>query len=95
MRTSKPRPTPRIPAKGRTRLTSGIPVILVGFLCFALSTAFEGGFLRGLFQGATVALMVLGAYLLGAGLWTSRKGDRDLRRGGHWLPSRDGRGDET
>ena len=72
-----------------------MPVILVGFLCYALSNAFDGGFLRGMFQGATIALMVLGAYLVGAGLWFSRKDEEDLRNGGHWLPSRDGRGDET
>lgn len=79
----------------RTYLLSGLPVILVGFLCYALSSAFEGGFLRGLFQGETIALVVLGAYLLGASLWFPRKGDEDLRDGGHWLPSRDGRGDGT
>ena len=80
---------------GRTQLLSGIPVILLGSLTYALSTAFEGGFFRGFFQGATVALMVLGAYLVGAGLRFSRKNDEDLRSGGHWLPSRDGRGDGT
>lgn len=79
----------------RTQLVSGIPFILVGFFCYALSNAFEGGFFRGFFQGATVALMILGAYLLGAGLWFSRKNDEDLSNGGHWLPSRDERGDET
>ena len=79
----------------RTQLMSGIPVILVGFLCYALTAAFEGGFLRGFFQGATIALMILGAYLLGAGLWSYRKSEEDLRNGGHWLPSRDERGDGT
>lgn len=95
MRSFTPWFTRRTPATGRAQLMSGLPVILMGFLCFALSAAFEGGFFRGLFQGATVALMVVGAYLLGAGLWTARKDDEDLRRGRHWLPSRDGRGDET
>lgn len=80
---------------GSTHLTTGMPVILTGFLCYALSNLFDGGFFRGLFQGATIALMILGAYLVGAGLWFSRKGEEDLHRGGHWLPSRDGRGDES
>ena len=44
---------------------------------------------------AAFALMVLGAYLLGAGLWFSRKDDDDLQDGGHWLPSRDERGEGT
>lgn len=78
---------------GRTQLTVGLPAILVGLLCFALSNAFEGGFPRGFFQGATIALMVLGAYLLGAGVWSSRTDDDDLQDGGHWLPSRDERGE--
>ena len=80
---------------GRAQVVTGIPAILVGFLCYALSNAFDGGFFRGLFQAATIALMVLGAYLVGAGLWFSRKDEEDLRNGGHWLPSRDGRDDET
>lgn len=86
---------PQTRTKSRTKLRSGLPVILVGFLCYAASSAFEGGFLRGLCQGATIAMMVSGAYLVGAGLWFSRKDDEDLRNGGHWLPSRDGRGDGT
>lgn len=80
---------------GRTHLSFGMPSILVGFLTYALSNVFDGGFLRGFFQGATIALMVAGAYLVGAGLWFSRKDDEDLRKGGHWLPSRDGHGDGT
>lgn len=79
----------------RTQVKSGIPVILLGFLCYSLTAAFDGGFFRGLFQGATIALMLLGVYLLGAGLWFSRKSDEDLRSGGHWLPSRDEHDDGT
>lgn len=95
MRFLIPRFVQRTPATGRVQLLSGMPIILIGFLTFALSSAFEGGFLRGFFQGATIALMVLGAYLIGAGLWFSRKDGEDLHNGGHWLPSRDGRGDGT
>lgn len=84
---------PKARALGRTQLTAGLPVILVGFLCYALSNLFEGGFPRGFFQGATIALMVLGAYLVGAGLWFSRTDEEDLRRGVQWLPSRDERDD--
>ena len=95
MRSLIPRPARRTPSLGRTQSWSGIPLILVGFLTSALSNAFEGGFLRGFFQGATIALMVAGAYLIGAGLWFSRTADEELRNDGPWLPSRDGRGDGT
>lgn len=74
-------------------MAAGMPLILVGLLCFMLSNVVDGGFLKGFFQGATIALMILGAYILGAGMWFSRKAEEDLRDGKHWLPSRDGRGD--
>lgn len=86
------RPTP---PRGSTRLAAGIPAILLGFVTYILSNAFDSGFIHGLFQGATIALMVMGAYVLGAGTWFSRKNDEELRYGGHWLPSRDGRGEGT
>lgn len=87
------RPAPRTRSMGRLQLTSAMPIILLGLLCYALSSAFEGGFLRGFFQGATIALMILGAYLAGAGLWFSRTDDEGSGEARHWLPSRDGRGD--
>lgn len=59
-------------------------VILAGFATFLLSTMFDGGFLRGLFQGATLALMVGGAYLLGVMVF--RADDTQAM----WRPSRDG-----
>ncbi len=80
---------------GRVQLTSGMSTIVLGFLCYAASTAFDGGFFRGFFQGATIALMILGAYLVGARLWSSRSDDGNSGRTSHWLPSRDGRGDGT
>ncbi len=55
--------------------------------CYALSDAFDGGFFRGLFLGATIALMVLGAYLVGAGRWFSSKDEDDLRNGGIGCPA--------
>lgn len=76
-------------AMGRVELMAGMPVILLGFVCYALSGVFERGFVHGLFQGATIALMVLGAYLVGAGLWHSRTDEAALDEGAHWLPSRD------
>ncbi len=95
MRSLTSRSAQRAPALGRRpALTSGIPVILVGLLSYALSNAFDGGFLGGFFLGTTIALMVLGAYLVGAGLRSPRKGSAELGNGRHWLPSRDGRGDE-
>lgn len=60
-------------------------VILAGFGTSFLSTRFDGGFLRGLFQGATLALMVIGAYLLWALVFRAD----DTR--GMWRPSQDGR----
>ncbi|KGN32245.1 hypothetical protein N802_17940 [Knoellia sinensis KCTC 19936] len=79
-----------------TDLTSGTLCVVLGFAAFLLSRG-RDGFDKGLFQGATVALMVLGAYLLGSAMWARREtpdpdseherpGDDDL-----WLPSRDDR----
>lgn len=76
-------------AMGRVELMAGMPVILLGFVCYALSEVFDSGFVHGLFQGATIALMILGAFLLGAGLWHSRQDQQSLDEGAHWLPSRD------
>lgn len=60
--------------------------VLIGFATFALSKG-RDGFDKGLFQGATIALMVFGAYLLGSA--TFRKStDKELGDSA-WLPSRD------
>lgn len=73
-----------------TDLTSGTICVALGFVTFMLSRG-RDGFDKGLFQGATVAFMLLGAYLLGSAIRakggtsdTETKGDDDL-----WLPSRD------
>lgn len=71
------------------RTRAGMSAILVGFATFALSRVFESGFVHGLFQGATAALMVLGAFLIGSARWW-RAGRHDSDPGAHWLPSRDG-----
>lgn len=42
-----------------------------------------------MFEGATLALLVMGAYLLGATRWHGPKSERDLHEGKAWLPSRD------
>jgi hypothetical protein len=64
-------------------------LIVLGLVCFVVGLAVDGGFFGGLFIGATIALMVLGAYLVGASTWQGRRGERDLQGGEHWLPSRD------
>lgn len=62
--------------------------VLLGFAAFALSRG-RDGFDKGLFQGATVALMVVGAYLLGSA--TFRKSTEEELSDDAWLPSRDER----
>lgn len=78
------RPTLR-PSK-TTSLSSGMIFVLLGFASFALSRG-RDGFDKGLFQGATVALMVVGAYLLGSA--TFRKSTDEELGDDAWLPSRD------
>ena len=70
--------------------TLGMSLVLLGLLTGALSRVVESGFLHGLFQGMTIALMALGAYAIGRGVWGSR-GDGDEPQGSMWLPSRDRR----
>ncbi|WP_149814468.1 hypothetical protein [Serinicoccus marinus] len=71
------------------RMTSGVAVILAGFVSYYVSRQIDGGFWHGFFQGATLALMILGAFLVGSGRWPGRR--RDGGEEQHWLPSRDGR----
>lgn len=70
-------------------LSSGLITVLAGLACYFVSRLFDGGFLRGLFLGATIALMVFGAFQLGSAMRKARK-PAELDEGGHWLPSRDG-----
>jgi hypothetical protein len=64
----------------------GISLFLAGLLTFALSRWIERGFVHGLFQGMTIALMVIAAYVLGRGLFA--RPDKDAEEE-WWLPSQD------
>lgn len=81
-------------AMSRVRLTVGITAIFVGLVTFWLSRLVESGFVHGFFQGSTLALMVAGAYLVGAAMWR-RGGRAEIPDDRHWLPSRDGAGEAT
>jgi hypothetical protein len=67
----------------------GVNLILLGLVCFVAGLLFDGGFIRGLFNGATIALMVLGAYVIGANTWGNRRAAKGGEDSGPWLPSRD------
>lgn len=75
-------------SRTKTGRPVGLTAILLGMVCLGLGSIVDGGFLRGLFTGATVALMVLGAYLIGMSTWRGGHGAKD-DDGGQWLPSRD------
>ena len=64
-------------------------LVLAGLVTFVLGTIVDSGFFHGMFQGATVALMVAAAAVFGA-QW-SRRGSADTDDGSDamWLPSRD------
>lgn len=82
--------TPISPTTTRRLLTRGIPPILLGMALFLLGLLLGrplDGFVGGMFDGATITLMILGAYLLGDAMWGNRDADDDR---GWWLPSRDG-----
>lgn len=63
-----------------------LPAVLVtlGVVTFLLGRRFDGGFLMGFFQGATVALMVGAVYLVWALVF--RRTDAQAM----WRPSEDG-----
>lgn len=71
-----------------TSMSTGTAAIVLGCLAFVLSRG-RDGFDKGLFLGACIALMVIGAYLLGS--TTFRRSDRDGGSERSWLPSRDER----
>jgi len=66
----------------------GTVSVVLGFASYAVSQAFDGGVLRGFFQGATLALMVTGAIALGRSMRSQGGTTGDADAG--WLPSRDG-----
>lgn len=84
--------TPRNAAHQRL---PGVNLILLGLACFVVGLLFDGGFLRGLFNGATIALMALGAYIIGANTWRGRHSGESREDGGQWLPSRDDTDEQT
>ncbi|GGB85705.1 hypothetical protein N798_17355 [Knoellia flava TL1] len=79
---------PDIRPRRGTSLSTGMLCVLFGLVALALSHG-RDGFDKGFFQGACIALMVLGAYLLGSA--TFRKGTADELGDDAWLPSRDER----
>ena len=64
--------------------TRFLPFLLVGIACTTLG-ATTHGLLRGLLQGAGIALILLSAWAMGASWRRGRAGDATT-----WLPSRDG-----
>ncbi len=60
----------------------GMPPILLGIALYLVGRPFDG-FVGGFFDGAAIALEILGAYILGHALWSR---DPDDRRA-WWLPS--------
>ncbi len=78
---------PDIRPRTRTSLRTGYLLVALGLLSLLLSRG-RDGFDKGLFLGACVALMVIGAYLLSSA--TFRKGAADELGEDAWLPSRDG-----
>lgn len=81
---------PKLRPSRTTALSSGTTLVVLGLLTYVLSRG-RDGFDKGLFIGATIAFMVLGAYLLGA--TTFRRGGDDAPADDTdtptWLPSRD------
>ncbi|MGJ9412703.1 hypothetical protein ACHAAC_08320 [Aeromicrobium sp. CF4.19] len=68
-----------------TVLTAGVAAVLLGVGSGALSTLFDG-FVKGLFQGAGVMLIIVGVYAVGRVVFRSDDGTTS----DGWLPSRDG-----
>ena len=73
-----------------TRRT-GTGLVLAGLVTFVLSTVVDGGFVDGLFQGMTVALMVIAASLLGTQWRRDRRDAEGEDPETMWLPSHDER----
>lgn len=68
----------------------GIGAFLAGLVTFVLSRIITDGFIHGLFQGMTIALMIGAAYLLGAQWRHGRhEAGEEQNREALWLPSQD------
>lgn len=78
----------------RTLQTTGMGIFLAGLVTFVLSTLITDGFVHGLFQGMTIALMVGAAYLFGA-QWRHGRHEGDAAESPEavWLPSQDDSGE--
>lgn len=64
---------------------SPIFLIVAGIVSFFLSTLPDGGFVKGLFQGAGIALVVLASYYL----FLTYRPRRGLDQTPMWRPSKD------
>lgn len=74
--------------RSRIFATSGLAFILIGIaLTMTLGQQFSG-FLGGMFQGAGIALILLGVVSVAAS-WRRPGKDSDGESRGWWLPSRD------
>lgn len=69
----------------RPLLGTGFGLIVLGMASFLAHFAFDS-FVKGMFLGAALALLVLGAYLVGQARWPTRDEQGEPRQ---WLPSRD------
>jgi hypothetical protein len=74
-----------MPRTSTATTSSGFVLLPIGIALTTISHAVDG-WAHGLLLGAGVALLLLAAVLLGAGVGTARG------RGQGWLPSRDGDG---
>ena len=70
--------------------TTAMGIFVIGLVTFVSSTIVTDGFVHGLFQGMTIALMIGAAFLFGA-QWTHdrRRDGADRDSEAMWLPSRD------
>ena len=80
-------------ASNRTTNPAGLGMFLAGLVTYVLSSwVVTDGFVHGMLQGMTIALMAGAAYVLGAQWRHGRHGDRDAEHPDTWwLPSRDDR----
>ena len=64
----------------------GYVLLALGFVSVLLARPIGSGFFHGFFEGAGIALIILGVFFLGRALWWGRK---DPDEGALWLPSED------